>query len=1350
MATLTTLAAVLAMAAVSGGAVSAVNTPDEAPPAEAPPAEAPPAEAPPAEAPAEAEIEMVPMKPPVENVLDQAYPEPEPEAKEMEGGGIGRPPWGILSSTVTAPDTTTPVGALKSAVSQVLSVKIDSKQLQAQLIQITGQIQTAVGEVFKFEQKISEVQRLYSAQRAIFAQKLGLSKNAETTANTYLKKISSQGQQLGKNDPKVKEKQAEIDKATGDEKKRLEKEKQDMMQSKPVDDSVLKEWMRIYSEAITNKVEADDEMEDAKREKDKLFAEIKDYRDKMEKIEASVTDLKAKRDALLGQIRAEVNAREAKVQPFVDWEKRKERYGIAIRRLAEAQTVFQAFLTDIWVPLERTPERRVPYQAKFDALEAAVKSARADAEVARTALTAKASSSITVASSELKTFIFEIEDITRNAVDQRGNILPAYQWNNAIAGYPSAVKALKDIVRKPAIQNAAEIYYEIAGMDRVSLIRNSSKFIDYFKRVLGSGLRGPERLKQEGSLVTTDLSQELVQKYVLQLLGQSANAVRIFPRNPTPNMYEKVYADLRIKVDDFVDKQIFSIKKMLENIRNARRGLSPSDIYGKTMLELETLAKKAFPILDTVPPTGQCQRVFPDKMFEILKSGKFKNVDILNNILGDGGNTNLKDEFLDEIKFARITSFIEAQQFSKQPRTNTVLALDLMRRSAFDEYTKTIETEAYNNPDDNTVHRNSHAQSIRDQIFALPAAQLNNRTINGIIRGLALPAGNAIPNQTFARQLDALTQRPDTEFKPSVHLRDKTGLFQSIQVFKDACEIDGNVGHGKVYFTRIGDILNKIETLEKTQNEPENELDKLIVKLTEEKRISRGRPDQAQAVGKLGEHGFYNGLENWAIVRVEKQDRLLNFMEAFLTLRSPLFRSITYDDSIVFKGKSQNTRNVYARLAFDELMKRASFDGKKIDSKPEIADWERIGLEFNMNFVIFKQEKVPSADISISAIRTQGRQYYIFQDSSGKFYPVRRQATVINAPSLPTMRERGNIGTYNRSTIGFGGAIDTPEFEVIDKAKTDDAARAKNLKYQEETKRLIKEKQEAEREASAKAREVKLYNPDGPELVPVSFETIKKSNPEISRLLDVLVEKVKAPKYNNDIAKIMLELWPTRRTSPVTKTQVTQDEIIAELDNPCFILDLEQISRKINEIGKTGDPLEDKSLTIKSQLIIVVGGFAKHHEAADVRLNEDETLKSARSVRGALRFGRPPCNLKMLRSDFDNLNKPDQETVTKHYTGNGIPDYLINTDDDVLLRPQPFNADPNALAPASVPVAEDMVEPNRAAISDLFKTAAPAPAAPAAPAPAPARRRATLINRAQQAVALASRKGGLRYTKRKF
>jgi hypothetical protein len=109
-------------------------------------------------------------------------------------------------------------------------------------------------------------------------------------------------------------------------------------------------------------------------------------------------------------------------------------------------------------------------------------------------------------------------------------------------------------------------------------------------------------------------------------------------------------------------------------------------------------------------------------------------------------------------------------------------------------------------------------------------------------------------------------------------------------------------------------------------------------------------------------------------------------METFLTFRSTKFTSISPEDTTLYGGKSENTRDLYARLAFDVLKGLPAF--RDWNSVVDDAFFQiRLARQFNLNFVILDETSG-----TIKEMETQRPDvdfYFIFKRNDGKFFPVR-------------------------------------------------------------------------------------------------------------------------------------------------------------------------------------------------------------------------------------------------------------------------------------------------------------------------------------------------------------------------
>jgi hypothetical protein len=566
-------------------------------------------------------------------------------------------------------------------------------------------------------------------------------------------------------------------------------------------------------------------------------------------------------------------------------------------------------------------------------------------------------------------------------------------------------------------------------MDTATLVRNTPRFLDYFKKLKGTiGIRS-ERERPSSFSGQGDVTTIVLKEFVARVLELSANQVRKYPGPAAvdPNDAQAViYTELRNKTNEFVDKQVFLLTKMFKVIKTARKTIKLSGVEGKNLLELEEKAKQLYPIADGVPPMGMCQRLFKPATFEALSTGMFKGKKILEEVLED---PTLKDDFLDAIGFMKVTNLIEAKEYARKAGGEP-----LLRKAAFAEYTRRIQQEAFNAPTGTLYYVNS--------------AELNSQAFERLSRGDLLRLvvsefpnrGHGVPitNEQYARQIAALAETPILKFVPGIFLEagrladdgSRAISVEPLVNFRNACETDGNVGRGSAETSRILDILDRLASMEISPKEESNPLLTMIKKLEEKKKIDLTRRDQAEPQSSLAQHGFTVGIGNWAIMKVTDEKKL-NFVETFLTFRSSKFRSIPYNDTTVYGGKTVNTREIYAKLALAEIEKMPSFESRTDDEKkgfPDDSDWQRLSDDFNLNFVIYKDNKGTGVVDRSAAARPNAPVYNVFKAKNGKYYPIRMNAGPVAAPGLPAGVGGPNFTQFNRGILG--GAIDGPVFPV--------------------------------------------------------------------------------------------------------------------------------------------------------------------------------------------------------------------------------------------------------------------------------------------------------------------------------
>uniref|UniRef100_A0A6C0B1Q5 Protein kinase domain-containing protein n=1 Tax=viral metagenome TaxID=1070528 RepID=A0A6C0B1Q5_9ZZZZ len=996
--------------------------------------------------------EPVQESPPAPVVVQEPAPAPAPvaepegavlpveEGAEMAGGAIGRPKWGVISSSV--PTGEIPPG-IATAIASVTGT-LNPSALREQIIVVTQQLDAARFAVYQADDRITKVNALYVNERKKYIEKYALSKNAETIANIYNKKLSSQGQQKNKNDPEVKAKQAEIDKASGDEKKRLEKEKQEMLQAKPVDDTVLDSWTKKYSDALGEKIAADDDRADAEREKNKYQTQLTELRAKKDEQEKLVKELNAKLKTLLGLLQKQSGVNKP-VQKAADWDARTKRYALAAKRFNEAESNLRIFISETWLPLAGDKTIQASYSDQLRALKTLYDNAKGEMDLARMALTTTPGTKVTTAANEFTAFVGQVEEITRNAVNRDGSIKPEYAHADGTRrGYPEAVRVLKNYAKKEKLQIVADTYYEIANQDPQSLIRNLQKYFEYFSKILGTNQSGLVTIASERVQVGMkfEITQLVLREFVTSLLQRAANAERLLPDDVPAGATDqeranaRIYAALREETNSFVDKQIYTIKKMFRAIKKAKDSVKPGELASKNLLQLQRQVQILFPIQAGVPPTGRCELLFKPNTWKYFQTGMYDNKDILKEVLETPSD---KQKFLDEIGFIRVGNFLEAQAYSKTRGADQASSLVLIKKAAFKEYVDEIDRLAYNDPS-STTYTTEGAQRIWNGLTALnDVNRLQNNSVNALVGPfLDGAAGDAISNKLYAEQLHNISDNDANKFVPGAYLPAKPDAVGGperilpITDFKAACELDGNVGHGQAESDRILAILTQLETIEPVSAAPTDPLLKAIEKMEKKKSIDRTRADQAQGISTLGIRGFPNGVNAWTIMKVidTKGKEDLNFIETFLTFRSSKFRSIQYGDTTEYNGKTWNSRELYAKLFIDHLMQMPSFESRDRKSFPTDSDWLKLSTDFHVNFILFKEGETKGVVDNSAAARVGAPVYNVFKSINGRYYPILMQADAPGIPAAPPGANPAAVGMVNRGI--FGGAVDGMIFPVPD------------------------------------------------------------------------------------------------------------------------------------------------------------------------------------------------------------------------------------------------------------------------------------------------------------------------------
>jgi len=1034
-----TVAALGAAAAYSAVSSSGPNTTPMPPPEPIPETPTPPSEPIP---------ETPPSEPPAE----------EPE-KVITGGGLGRPPWGVISAT--SPTNAPPAGVV-SALTSVLGVPYNPKELEQQLILTERQYQQTTLEIFEVEQKLVRKKKEYIDNLGSYAKSLSDSKKAEIDINFYKKKM----------EPKElsKERRKQLNDIIGNkdksdaEKQAAKDELASAASGKQEDSKTLDDYREKYAKAFGDKAKADDEVFYAERDKKAYQAEYDSLLKKREELKQTLKEIGEKRNEVLLKLQAQV-LKEPKLSLLPDWQLRLQTYAQAIKARKIAEDNLRIFLTETWNPLEGVDSNR---EQKFgvpkDQLTAAWKQAKAREEQARIALTTIKSPDQTVGSvlSDFNAFVSDIEQLTTqaDAVNPDGSIKGDWTWNGAdpnniatISGYPDHVKNLKDAVKSSQLQSASEFYYKVSKLSARDLVDNLPTLLDRLQKLAGSlKTGGPEGKLKFNKGPFTELTKDLTKNFSYRLLEPAANSVKAFPQrfvdynpaNPTPQ--QKLYSDLRDKTNVFVDKQLYSIKKVKSLIAEALSKVGQSSKKGKDLLELQGKFEELFPLPQNVPPKGRCELALKDETFKMLKSGKYTDKDILTEVL-EGSDDELKEDFLRDIGFASITNFREAQIHAGDINPAEPDRTQLLKAAALEEYVKQSEQLARQNPSGAA----SYAGTVQQDLDRITPATLVNLSTRPLSELLPVPGPAAgLTNQLRAQGLRAELTRLRIPFISGVYLKgyklDATGqrpdpLVETLIPIDDvrkACELDGNVGQGTEQTDRILKIVAALKGLTEPTKEEKNPLTD-FVEFLKTKRIIDDRvklQDKTRPFTTLATRGFSTGyIGRWRLMEVSKKDKKTNAIQTFLTLHSGYFRSVGYDETTIYKGKRESDlKKKYTELATDLLKKEYSIDADDKDF------WKKIADEFDMNFTFYRTVNGKGvADHSLDT-RAGVAVYNIYETSDGFYYPIamtndefgKAEPVAIGVPAL---------GLRLRQAP-FGGAIEGVEMNVGESVQAEKASKS--------------------------------------------------------------------------------------------------------------------------------------------------------------------------------------------------------------------------------------------------------------------------------------------------------------------
>lgn len=993
-------------------------------------------------------VQQAPSPPPEPAAAPEPEPAPAPPAEpapapvpepDMSGGAIGRPPWGAIAPAALKPGL---VDAMGKAVGLVT---VDPKQLEQEIIAVNQEIQTNNLKLYEIKQNIEDINtKKYIPAREKYAIALSSLQTAQTEIDSAKRKLNPQQGNLSKEEKTRLNKIVEKGSTASDKEKEDAREKLKASQTPKelnAEDKIA--VTKVYSEAVKTKVIQEDVRDDSEREKTKWKVMLDKVRADFEEQSKTSRDLKMKLETLLIQLRS-LRKSTVVIPNAADWATRTDRYAQAVDRFQTAENNLKAFLTETWNPMEGS-ELQKQYKFKLDSLTEVLRLAKGELRASEIALTENPTISVSAAADDFQDFVTTVDEITKGALDFRGNIIATYRFTPAVeaepgtvgvlaSGYPEEVRQLRNYATNTRLRALADIYYEISKQDTNGIRKNLPRYTSFFQKVLNKQdyYVNPNGFKSKK--LTLDAAKELVQV----VLERAENALRIYVQPGgalTPE--QKVAEELRPVVNRFVDRQVSAIRKMFDVLKTARQESKSAQLRMKEIYSLEQYARSVITLPARVPPTGRCDALFEPAMLKGMRDNKYKGKNILEDVFTNG---DLKDQFLKELGFIRVTSFGEAQSMVKNLAPSEVRpTLLLIKTAVFEEYVKRAELDAVNDPEGDTLIRGDDQGSDEWGVIADDAARLRNQTIGFLfsqppaIARVIPPGYTQVTKKERAEKLRIIAD--EHPFVPGVYLKTTDAGHKPIQTFINACELDGNVGYGEESAQNVIKILQVVEGLKIDKPVATSPLLELIAKLKERGIANLDKPDQGVAIGTLASKQFRMVIGNWTIMKVNDDNKKINFLETFLTLRNSLFRSIPYSQNFVYKGESRPVREIYAELAYDEIKKEPAFraDRPKDSNFPDDSDWNRISQAYDINIVIYHEVKngAPWADIRSATGRHASTVYHVFKAVDGMYYPVRMQelAGVVNTAPLNLGRNAPAIRTINRRALEVsGGAITGPEF----------------------------------------------------------------------------------------------------------------------------------------------------------------------------------------------------------------------------------------------------------------------------------------------------------------------------------
>jgi len=189
-------------------------------------------------------------------------------------------------------------------------------------------------------------------------------------------------------------------------------------------------------------------------------------------------------------------------------------------------------------------------------------------------------------------------------------------------------------------------------------------------------------------------------------------------------------------------------------------------------------------------------------------------------------------------------------------------------------------------------------------------------------------------------------------------------------------------------------------------------------------------------------------------------------------------------------------------------------------------------------------------------------------------------------------------------------------------------------------------------------------------------ETISK-NLELAQLIQTALDLYDflTPELKNAFAEDIANSWPTR--NKVRGRLRTPQELIRIITQPCFRNTIEGAKKELitrtemyNSFIQQGNNKNEakntfRSGTTRSWAREVVDGLDSEYR--ETIINNEGIMTDSTTYRGLLKWGRPPCNAKLLQSSYDRLNPHEQQLTDEVNKNYGLPS--LSETSRVLQRP---------------------------------------------------------------------------------